>query len=199
MRTRARLDGDEWVVNGHKLWPTNSGGLADLFAVVCTTDPEAGDDAVAIVYVPADAPGVTQSAPYHKAGMSADANGDVWFDDVRVPLNYRAHGPGRDAERARAMICSGNVGTAATCIGVMRNLYEIVRDWCDTRIVAGRPLKEHSITAAVLADIVTSIESRRRRRTSRRECSSGPISTARARRPRCWPARGSRSCTSPTR
>jgi len=158
IRTTATRDGDEWVVNGHKLWPTNSGGHADLFAVVCTTDAEGGDDAVAIIYVPADAPGVTQGAPYQKAGMAADANGDIWFDNVRVPLNYRAHGPGRDAERARAMICSGNVGTAATCIGVMRNLYEIVRDWCDTRIIAGRPLKDHSITAAVLADIVTSIE-----------------------------------------
>ena len=53
-------------MNGHKLWPTNSGGHADLFAVVCTTDPEGGDDAVAIIYVPADAPGVTQGAPYQQ-------------------------------------------------------------------------------------------------------------------------------------
>ncbi len=158
IRTRARLEGDEWVVSGHKLWPTNSGGLADLFCVFCTTDSSAGDEGVAIVYVPADAPGVTQGKPYRKAGMSGDANGDVWFEEVRVPREFRAHGPGKDAERSRAMICSGNVGTAAQCIGVMKNLFELVKAWCDTRIVAGKPLKEHSITAAVLADIVTSIE-----------------------------------------
>jgi alkylation response protein AidB-like acyl-CoA dehydrogenase len=156
--TRARRDGDEWVITGHKLWPTNSGGMADVFAVFCTTDAGAGDDGVAIIYVDADTPGVTQGPPYRKAGMAADANGDIWFEEARVPLANRAHGPGADAERARAMITSGNVGTAATCLGVMRNLYEIVRDWCDTRVVAGRPLKEHSITAAVLSDIVTSIE-----------------------------------------
>ncbi|MCC6223054.1 MAG: acyl-CoA/acyl-ACP dehydrogenase [Thermoleophilia bacterium] len=158
IRTRATLDGDEWVVNGHKLWPTNSGGVGDVFCTLCTTDPNAGDDGVAIVYVPADTPGVTQSKPYRKAGMNGDANGDIWFENARVPFEFRAHGPGKDAARARAMVTSGNVGTAAQCIGVMKNLYELVKDWCDTRIVAGKPLKEHSITAAVLADIVTSIE-----------------------------------------
>jgi alkylation response protein AidB-like acyl-CoA dehydrogenase len=159
--TIARRDGDEWVINGHKLWPTNSGGLADVFAVFCTTDPEAGDDGFAIIYVPADAPGVTQGKPYKKAGMSADWNSDVWFDNVRVPLEYRAHGPGVDAEAARAFINSGNVGTAATCIGVMRSTYEALSAWCDTREVGGKLLKEHSITAGVLADIVVAIETSR--------------------------------------
>ncbi len=159
--TTARLDGDDWVVTGHKLWPTNSGGLADLFAVFCTTDPAGGPDAFAIIYVPADAPGVTQGSPYRKAGMAADRNSDVWFDHVRVPAEYRAHGPGADAAAARAFIASGNVGTAAQSIGVMRGVYELLRDWCDTRIVGGRPLKEHTITAGVLADIVTSIETSR--------------------------------------
>jgi alkylation response protein AidB-like acyl-CoA dehydrogenase len=158
VRTRARLADDAWVIDGHKKWPTNSGGMADLFAVFCTTDPDGGDDAFAIIYVPADTPGVRQGEPYQKAGMAADANSDVWFDDVRVPIAYRAHGPGVDAQQARAMICSGNVGTAATCLGVMRNLYEIVRAWCATRVVAGKVLREHSITAAVLADIVKSVE-----------------------------------------
>ena len=83
--TTARLEGDEWVINGHKLWPTNSGGAADLFAVFCTTDPAAGEQGFAIIYVPADAPGVAQGKPYRKAGMSGDWNSDVWFDNVRVP------------------------------------------------------------------------------------------------------------------
>ena len=46
--------------------------------------------------VPADTPGVTQGGPYEKAGMAADKNGDLWFEDVRVPLEYRACGPGED-------------------------------------------------------------------------------------------------------
>ena len=159
--TTAKLEGDEWVINGHKLWPTNSGGAADLFAVFCTTDPAAGYDGFAIVYVPADSVGVAQGKPYRKAGMSGGWNGDVWFDDVRVPREFRAHGPGTDAEAARAFISSGNVGTAAHCISVMRNIYEILKDWCGARVVAGKALKEHTITAAVLADIVVAIETSR--------------------------------------
>ncbi len=159
--TTARRDGDEWVINGHKLWPTNSGGLADVFAVFCTTDPDGGDAAFAIVYVPADTPGVTQGKPYRKAGMAGDWNSDVWFDHVRVPAELRAHGPGEDALAARAFIASGNVGTAAQCLGVMRNVYELLREWCDTRVVGGRQLKEHSITAGVLADIVIAVETSR--------------------------------------
>jgi alkylation response protein AidB-like acyl-CoA dehydrogenase len=159
--TIARLEGDEWVINGHKRWPTNSGGLADVFAVFCTTDPDGGDEAFAIIYVPADTPGVTQGKPFQKAGMSGDLNSDVWFEDVRVPKEFRAHGPGKDAVAARAFIASGNVGTAAQCIGVMRGVYELLRGWCDQRVVGGRPLKEHSMTAAVLADIVTAIEASR--------------------------------------
>ena len=156
--TTARLEGSEWVIDGHKRWPTNSGGLADVFAVFCTTDPEGGDDAFAIIYVPADTPGVTQGEPFQKAGMAGDLNSDVWFKNVRVPTEFRAHGPGKDAEAARAFIVSGNVGTAAQCIGVMRGVYELLKSWCDSRVVGGKLLKEHSMTAAVLADIASAIE-----------------------------------------
>src|SRR5664280_195727 len=66
-----------------------------------------------------------------------------------------------NALAARSFICSGNVGTAAQCIGVMRGVYELVRDRCDTRVVGGKVPKEHTITAGVLADIVVSIETSR--------------------------------------
>ncbi|HRW80417.1 MAG TPA: acyl-CoA dehydrogenase family protein, partial [Desulfomonilia bacterium] len=95
IRTTARLEGDQWVINGHKLWPTNSGGVASLFGVPCTTNPGSSDPRdFAFIYVPAALPGVTQGGAYEKAGMAADKNSDIWFEDVRVPSWYRAHGPG---------------------------------------------------------------------------------------------------------
>jgi len=54
--TRAQLDGDEWVINGTKSWPTHA-GIASVYLTVCTTDPEAGDEGVALIYVPYDAKG----------------------------------------------------------------------------------------------------------------------------------------------
>ncbi len=158
IKTTAFLDKDEWVINGHKLWPSNTGGEADLFGVVCTTNPgSTRDEDMAFIFVPANTPGVTQGKPYEKAGMAGDMNGDVWFEDVRVPSWYRAHGPGLDALYFREVLTLGMM-SAAFSIGPMINVYEILCDFCSRKTLNGRPLKEHDAIAAELAEIVTGIE-----------------------------------------
>jgi alkylation response protein AidB-like acyl-CoA dehydrogenase len=95
IQTTATLDGDEWVINGHKIWPTNSGKAGDLYIVICTTNKGSSDpNDFALIAVPADTPGVSTGNPYQKCGMSADMNTDIWFEQVRVPKRYRLHGPG---------------------------------------------------------------------------------------------------------
>ncbi|HOJ13432.1 MAG TPA: acyl-CoA dehydrogenase family protein [Deltaproteobacteria bacterium] len=159
IRTTARLEGDRWVINGHKLWPTNSGGVAKLFGVPCTTKPGSSDPAdFAFIFVPADTPGVTQGGPYEKAGMAADKNGDIWFEDVRVPSWYRAHGPGRDAEAFYQLIPFGQVMSCAFLTGAMMNLYERLVEFVNTHTFAGRPLKEHDAVAAVIGRIAGDID-----------------------------------------
>ncbi|MEM2865906.1 MAG: acyl-CoA dehydrogenase family protein [Candidatus Hadarchaeales archaeon] len=158
IRTTARLEGDEWVIRGHKIWPTNSGKIADLFGVVCTTNPSAGEEGMAYIYVPADAEGVKVGEPYQKAGMAADMNTDIWFEDVRVPAYYRAHGPGLDAKYFRELITIANIATAGFSVGVIKDTYEILKRWVDERVVAGKPLKEHSISAVNLSEIATAAE-----------------------------------------
>jgi len=159
IRTTARLDGDQWVINGHKLWPTNSGGVSKLFGVPCTTKPGSGDPMdFAFIYVPADLPGVTQGGAYEKAGMSADKNGDIWFEDVRVPSWYRAHGPGRDAEAFYQLISIGQVGSIAFLTGAMMNLYERLLEFVSTRTYNNRPLKENDAVAAVIGRIAGDID-----------------------------------------
>ena len=159
IRTTARRDGDDWVINGHKLWPTNSGGVADLFGVVCTTEAGSSDPRdFAFIFVPADAPGVTQSKPYPKAGMAADMNGDFWFEVVRVPAWYRAHGPGDDALYFKEVVAFGLLGSMAFASGVMLDLLRLLREFADTTRLRGRPLKENDDAAAVLADVVADAE-----------------------------------------
>ncbi|MBN2282820.1 MAG: acyl-CoA/acyl-ACP dehydrogenase [Deltaproteobacteria bacterium] len=158
IRTTALRDGDEWVITGHKLWPSNTGGTADLFGVVCTTNPGSDDDRdIAYIYVPADLPGVTQGAPYEKAGMAADRNSDIWFEDVRVPLWYRAWGPGLDALYFKEVMAFGGLASQV-CTGVMINVYEILNDFCSRKTLRGVPLKEHDAVAAELSEIVTALE-----------------------------------------
>jgi len=159
IQTRAVLDGDEWVINGHKLWPSNLGGIADLLGVVCTTDPGSGDENnIAFLFVPADAPGVTMGTPYEKAGMAADKNGDIWFENVRVPRDYRAFGPGEDAKYYREVLCFGNMGTIGFASGVMLNVYEKLQEFVNLKTFRGKPLKENDAVAGVLADFVTAAE-----------------------------------------
>jgi alkylation response protein AidB-like acyl-CoA dehydrogenase len=157
--TSARLDGDEWVLSGHKLWPTNTGGVGSLFGVVCTTRPGSSDpDDFAFIFVPAETPGLTQGPPYEKAGMAADKNGDLWLDEVRVPRWYRACGPGLDFQRFKEVIAFGNLGSIAFVSGVLLDLFEILERFVDSRTLAGRALKEHDVAAAVLADVAQSAE-----------------------------------------
>jgi alkylation response protein AidB-like acyl-CoA dehydrogenase len=157
IKTSARLEGDEWVINGHKIWPSSSD--ADVYGVACSTNPGSSNEQdFAFIYVPANTPGVSRGAPYQKAGMAADFNGDVWFDNVRVPRRYRAHGPGDDAKYFREILVYGAACSAAFGLGPMKNTYEIIKQWSSERVVSGKLLKEHSINAAVLAEIAVNIE-----------------------------------------
>ena len=158
LKTTARLVGDEWVINGHKLWPTNTGGEADLMAVLCTTNPGSENpDDIACIYVPADTPGVTQGKPYEKVGMAADKNGDIWFEEVRVPAWYRAHGPGLDALYFREVLAFAML-SSFYALGPLINTYEILYEFCSQKTLNGIPLKEHDAVAAELSEIVGGIE-----------------------------------------
>jgi len=160
IQTTATLDGDEWVINGHKIWPTNSGEVGDLYSVVCTTNRgSTNPNDFALILVPANAKGVSVGNPYQKAGMSADMNTDIWFDNVRVPKRYRFHGPGDDLKYWKRAISMGNIGSAAMCIGVMKGVYEIIKEWTSERVIAGKPLKEHSLVADMLSEVAILIES----------------------------------------
>jgi butyryl-CoA dehydrogenase len=160
IQTTATRDGGQWVINGHKIWSSNSGHLGNLYTVVCTTHKGSADiNDFALVLVPANAEGVSVGTPYQKAGMSADMNTDVWFDNVRVPLRYRLHGPGDDLKYFHQAISMGNVCSAAMSIGVMKSVYEIIKKWTTERIIAGKPLKEHSLVADMLSEVAILIES----------------------------------------
>ena len=160
IQTTATLDGDEWIVNGHKIWPSNSGKVGDLYVVICTTNKGSSDpNDFCLILVPADTEGVSVGNPYQKAGMAADMNTDVWFDHVRVPKRYRMHGPGDDFKYWKRTISMGNIASTAMCVGVMKDVYEIIKKWTTERVIAGKPLKEHSMVAEMLSDIAMLIES----------------------------------------
>jgi alkylation response protein AidB-like acyl-CoA dehydrogenase len=160
IRTLARLDGNDWVINGQKAWASNS-GVSDLYCVLCTTDPDLGDEGIALIYVPKDATGLTFGKFEKKAGMQGDRNCMMFLDDVRVPKEYRAGGPGKDAELLHNNVLLARILTGALAVGNAQGAFETVLQYSGERIVADRPIRQHSICAGMLADMAIGIETAR--------------------------------------
>ena len=162
IRTRAALDNDQWVINGEKLWATNS-GISDVYLMVCTTDPGLGDEGIALIYVPVPIEGFSQGKFEKKAGMQADRNCATFFENVRVPAHFRAAGPGRDAELFHANLTLGRIMSAAMSVGNAQGAFERVLDFTEDRVVGvnPKPIRQHSIGAGMLADMAIGIETAR--------------------------------------
>ena len=157
IRTRARLSGNDWVINGHKLWPSGF-REAKWFRVLCSVEGEEFPRNIAQIFVPADASGVATSKPYRKMGAAIDTNGDIWFENVRVPKENRAQlDPEDDLKSVLANITIGRLTSAAFPLGIMKRAYEVLRDYVANREIAGRPMKEHGAIAHELGRVAQNI------------------------------------------
>lgn len=156
IRTKARLEGNEWVVTGHKLWPS-AYREAKMFRVLCTVEGREFPN-LAQIFIPADAPGVATSKPYRKMGTSIDTNGDIWFDNVRVPRENCAHeDPQEELMSVIANITIGRLTSAAFPLGIMKRAFEVLRDYVNNREIAGKPMKEHGAIVHELGQIAKDI------------------------------------------
>ncbi len=160
IKTIARLEGNLWVINGQKAWASNA-GVADAYCVVCTTDPDLGDEGVALIYVPTDCEGLSFGKFENKAGMEGDRNCTIYLDNVRVPKEFRAAGPGVDAELFHGNVIAARILTGALAVGNAQAAFETVLNYTGERIVADKPIRQHSICAGMLADMAIGIETAR--------------------------------------
>src|SRR6478672_11689958 len=115
LKTTAKRDGDEWVLNGTKVFISN-GGIADVTVVVATVDPELGHRGQASFVVPKDTPGFSQGKKEDKLGIRASHTGEVVLDDCRIPLENLLGGMdklNKKLERARSGQSGGSSGALA--------------------------------------------------------------------------------------
>ncbi|MEM4982865.1 MAG: acyl-CoA dehydrogenase family protein [Candidatus Bathyarchaeia archaeon] len=160
--TTARLDGNEWVINGAKIWPSGA-GVADLcYVIICTVDPTKGDEGIALIYVPPDAKGVSFGKPIKKMGMSwTSINAEIFLENVRVPKEYRVAEPGEDAKILRDMIAYARLNTAANVTALAETVLEIVLDYTKDRRIIKKPVREYSLFAHILGDMTIAVETSR--------------------------------------
>lgn len=157
IKTIAKLEGDEYVINGSKQWPTH-GGIAEAYLTICTTDPNMGDDGIAIIVVPKDTPGLTFGKPEKKMLYRTSINSSVYYDNVRVPKEYRISGPGMDANLYYMITGGAGWHMSIITLGIAERAFEIVLEYTGTRMGGFKPVRQHSMVAGILADMAIGIQ-----------------------------------------
>ena len=161
IRTTARLEGDYYVVNGTKMWPSGC-GEASYFMTVATTDPDLGDEGVCLLYHPADVEGLTIGPNFPKMGMIyTDYNSWIKYENVRIHKDYRASGPGRDAELWRDALAAARLISVPIALGAAQAGFEIVLEHTKNRKVGNKAVRDLTMHAGMIADMAITIEAAR--------------------------------------
>lgn len=156
LKTRARLEGDHYVLNGSKQFIT-SGQNAGVVIVFAVTDPDAGKRGISAFIVPTDSPGYQVARVEDKLGQHASDTCQIVFDNVHVPVANRLGAEGEGYKIALANLEGGRIGIASQAVGMARAAFEVARDYANERQSFGKPLIEHQAVAFRLADMATKI------------------------------------------
>ncbi|MCW2318684.1 alkylation response protein AidB-like acyl-CoA dehydrogenase [Rhodoblastus acidophilus] len=156
IRTRARRDGDCYVLNGSKQFIT-SGKNAQVAIVFAVTDPDKGKHGVSAFIVPTDTPGFCVARVEEKLGQHASDTCQIIFDDMRAPASQRLGAEGVGLKIALANLEGGRIGIAAQAVGMARAAFDAALDYARQRKQFGKPIIEHQAVAFRLADMATRI------------------------------------------
>jgi acyl-CoA dehydrogenase len=155
VQTRARRDGDDYVLDGVKRYITNA-GKAGLFTVMARTNPDAkGGAGVSAFLVPRDLPGLSVGKPEKKMGQHGAQIHDVIFDGVRVPAENRLGEEGEGFKVAMQVLDKGRLHIAALCVGVAERLLVDCVAYATERKQFGQPLAGFQLIQAMIADSKT--------------------------------------------
>jgi hypothetical protein len=160
METRAERDGDEWVVNGEKMWITN-GTVADVAIVMAKTDPEAGHRGITAFLTETDVRGYEASRIDNKLGIRAQDTAEVHLDDLRIPEGNVVGEVGRGFYQLMQFFAPARADVAAQATGVAQAAFEAARDYAGEREQFDQPIAEFQAIRHKLAEMATSIEAGR--------------------------------------
>lgn len=154
VQARAVRDGDRYRLSGTKRYITNA-DRADLFTVMARTGEEAGGRGVSAFLVPRDLPGVSVGEPEKKMGQKGAKVADVRFDDVLVPAANLLGREGEGFKIAMRVLDRGRLHIAAVCVGVAERLIADCVAYASERRQFGKPIADHQLIQAMLADSKT--------------------------------------------
>jgi short-chain 2-methylacyl-CoA dehydrogenase len=162
-RTRAELDGEEWVINGAKQFITNAG--TDISGLVCITAVTAangdGSKEISNLIVPNGTPGYSQGEPYRKMGWNASDTRPLSFSDCRVPASNLIGPRGAGFRQFLHVLDIGRIGVAAMGVGLAQGALDQALRYARERRAFGQPISKFQAISAKLADMATEIEAAR--------------------------------------
>ncbi|MCG6906347.1 MAG: acyl-CoA dehydrogenase family protein [Desulfobacteraceae bacterium] len=160
MDTSAVRDGNEWVINGSKIFITNGGPLAGFYSVLCQTNPDAQPShrGMSLILVEADRPGVSTASVGVKMGIRMMHTAEVTFKDVRVPAENLIGEENRGFYQVLEFFDESRILIAAQGLGTAQGAFDRALDYVKSREQFGRKIAKFQITQHKLADMATKIE-----------------------------------------
>jgi len=160
-RTTAVRDGDDWILNGSKMWITNS-HYAEALIITAKTDPGAeGSRGISAFIVPTDTPGFTVEKKENKLGMRASDTAPLTLEDVRIPGDSLLGEEGQGFKYFMMTLDGGRISIAAVALGLAVGAYDTARAYAKERQQFGRAIAKFQAVKFMLADMATQIQAAR--------------------------------------
>ena len=160
VNTTAIREGDHWVINGSKIFITNSGPLAGFYCVLCQTDPDAAPSyrGLSLILVEADNPGVSFQDVGHKMGITLSYTAEVVFKDVSVPLENINGEENKGFYQLLHFFDESRILIAAQALGTAQGAYDRALDYIKQREQFGKKIAQFQVNQHKIADMATKIE-----------------------------------------
>jgi len=160
LQTSARKDGDDYIINGSKMWITNA-TQADFMCLLANTSDGAPHKNKTIIIVPMKLPGITVSDKLDKLGMRSSDTAQVFFEDVRVPQRYRVGEEGMGFMMQMLQFQEERMFAAVSGLRGMEHVIESTIEYCRERKTFGQPLIDNQVIHFRMAELSTEVEALR--------------------------------------
>ena len=160
MRTRARQEGDEWVLNGAKCWISN-GGHSTWYTVMAVTDPDKGANGISAFVVHKDDPGFVVGAKEHKMGIKGSPTTELYFEECRIPGDRIIGDPGTGFKIALATLDHTRPTIGAQAVGIAQGALDAAIAYVKERKQFGKPIADFQAVQFMLADMAMKLEAAR--------------------------------------
>jgi alkylation response protein AidB-like acyl-CoA dehydrogenase len=160
VKARGERKGDEWVINGAKMWVTNA-SIADFIVTLVRTDPGGGSNSLSLIVVPTESAGLHIAPPEKKMGLKGSPTHAVTFENVRVPVENLVGEEGKGLQYTLSTLDGGRISIGALTVGLARAAFEESINYAKEREAFGQPIGNFQAIQWMLADAATEIQAAR--------------------------------------